>query len=86
MKEMLLEEPFHGTYVPMCQYQGMYCFRFAPRDEWRLGDKHSPDEDWSYASIETAAGLAVGSRAWQCWVGSDGDGKWEDHTLTVTLQ
>ena len=66
--------------------KGMYCFRFASREEWRLGDKHSPDEDLSYASIETAAGLAVGARVWKCWAGSDNDGNWENHTVTVKLQ
>ena len=66
--------------------KGMYCFRFAPRDEWRLGDKHSPDEDWSYATKVSEGPLAVGASVWECWAGGDDDGKWEDHSLTVTLQ
>ena len=62
--------------------EGMYCYRYTPRDQWYLRDRFTPDEDSCVAAIVAKEGpLPVGARTWLVWIG----GKFVDRTLTVAL-
>ena len=58
--------------------KGNYCYRYTPRDQWRLSDRHRPDEDLSDAYIVAKEGpLPVGARTWQVIEPRD-DNPWAD--------
>ena len=62
---------------------GRWFYRYVPEDHWFLRAEFTPDEVACSACIMAKEGpLPVGARTWKVWIG----GKWEDGTLTVTLQ
>ena len=62
---------------------GRYCYYYTPWDQWFLSDEFKPDLAMCNSSIVAKEGpLPVGDHTWRVTVGD----KWEERTLTVTLQ
>ena len=60
---------------------GMYCYRYAPKEQWVLNHDFTPDTDQAFAFVAAPEGpLPIGAKSWGCAVG----GRWEDRTLTVS--
>ena len=77
----------HKGWPVLKNADGMYCYRHTPADQWFLSNEFTPDKPKCAASIAAKEGpLPVGAHTWKCYVNTDGEWKWEDHTLTVTLQ
>ena len=59
---------------------GMYCYRYAPKEQWVLYHDFTPDTDQAFAFVAAPKGpLPIGAKSWGCVVG----GRWEDRKLTV---
>ena len=64
--------------------KGMYCYRCAPMDQWRLNTKFTPDETACTAAIVAKEGpLPVGAHTWR--VPDDSRTMLVDGTLTLGL-
>ena len=81
-------ESTHDGWPVLKNARGNYCYRHAPKDEWCLNDKFTPDGASctaltnAFAHIEAKEGpLPVGAHIWQVTNGSD----WVEGTLTVGL-
>ena len=71
----------HEGWPVLKNANGRYCYRYTSGDAWYLSVEFQPDEDICSAGIVAEGPLPVGAHTWQCWVD-----KWDDRTLTVTLQ
>eukprot|EP01045_Picozoa_sp_COSAG04_P025545 COSAG04_NODE_3371_length_2880_cov_7.944984_3_plen_110_part_00 len=74
----------HEGWPVLKNTKGRYCYRHTPMDTWMLSDDTADfSEGIGSAQIVTSEGpLPVGAHAWWVWV----DQKWQEGTLTVTLQ
>ena len=73
----------HKGWPVLKNAEGMYCYRYTPKDQWLLRGEFKPDEPNYNAAIVSEEGpLPVGAHTWQVCDG----GNWVKRTLTVTLQ
>ena len=81
---MYTHDSTHEGWPVLKNAKGMYCYRYAPRDQWLLRPEFKPDDGGSSGNIVAKEGpLPVGAHTW--WVPDDSGTKLVDGTLTVGL-
>ena len=79
----------HEGWPVLKNANGMYCYRYTPNNQWRVGSEHNPDKGACRSTIVAKEGpLPVGAHTWRLGpsvLGKPPGSAWEDRTVTVAL-